>query len=131
MVYLHLVRGAYVLFNRYNWQANYAFGCFATDRVHTRTWLSGSLANLGCRHVGGLIGAALAGWLHRWLLLGGTLATIWVEMWFNFEVITDSAHVICLRSAFQCTGFFQSQTVGNQYVRSRDDIVRGQLGREE
>ncbi|MGB3243047.1 MAG: hypothetical protein WBB25_00820 [Sulfitobacter sp.] len=48
----------------------------------------------------GLIGAILAGWPRKWLLLAGLLAAIGLKVWFSFEVIADSAHVICLLIGF-------------------------------
>lgn len=54
----------------------------------------------------GLIGAILAGWPRRWLLLGGVVAAIAVKTWLNFEVIADSAHLVCLMIGF-ATQLFQ------------------------
>ncbi len=55
----------------------------------------------------GIIGAILAGWPRRWLLLGGVLFAIGVKIWLNFEVIADSAHVICLLIGFAVQLFLQ------------------------
>ncbi|MDU9004583.1 hypothetical protein [Sedimentitalea todarodis] len=59
----------------------------------------------------GLIGAILASWPHKWLLLGAVVAAIVVKVWYDLDVIADSAHLICL-----LIGFAVQQTLS---VRSR------------
>lgn len=48
----------------------------------------------------GLIGAILAGWPHKWLLLGAVVAAIGAKVWYDLDVIADSAHLICLLIGF-------------------------------
>lgn len=48
----------------------------------------------------GLIGAILASWPKKWLLLGAVVAAIGVKIWFDLDLIADSAHLICLFLGF-------------------------------
>lgn len=56
----------------------------------------------------GVIGAILAGWPRKWLLLGGVLVAIGLKVWLDFEVIADSAHAICLVLGFSLERIVQS-----------------------
>lgn len=48
----------------------------------------------------GLIGAILASWPQKWLLLGAVVTAIVVKVWYDLDVIADSAHLICLLIGF-------------------------------
>ncbi len=62
----------------------------------------------------GLIGAILAGWPRKGLLMGAVLVAIGIKVLLNFEVIADSAHVICLLLGFAIQHAFpvQRQSAG-------------------
>jgi hypothetical protein len=57
----------------------------------------------------GLIGAILAAWPRRGILLCAVLAAIAVKVRLNFEVIADSAHLICLLLGFAIERFFSTR----------------------
>jgi hypothetical protein len=57
----------------------------------------------------GLIGAILAGWSRKGLLLVAVLLATAGKVWLNFEVIADSAHVICLLLGFALQHVFPVQ----------------------
>lgn len=57
----------------------------------------------------GLIGAILAGWPRRGLLVCAVMVAIAVKVRMNFEVIADSAHAICLLLGFAIERFFSSR----------------------
>ena len=48
----------------------------------------------------GLIGALVAQQRHRWLFLAAVCAAIFVKIWISFDVIADSAHLLCLILGF-------------------------------
>lgn len=48
----------------------------------------------------GLIGAILASWPHKWLLLGAVVAAIGIKVWYDLDLIADSAHLICVLIGF-------------------------------
>ncbi|MEO9779197.1 MAG: hypothetical protein ABJH07_14575 [Sedimentitalea sp.] len=48
----------------------------------------------------GLIGAILASWSKKWLLLGAVVAAIGVKICYDLDLIADSAHLICLLLGF-------------------------------
>ena len=57
----------------------------------------------------GLIGAILAGWSRKGLLLVAVLLAMAGKVWLDFEVIADSAHVICLLLGFALQHVFPVQ----------------------
>ncbi|MDX2483371.1 MAG: hypothetical protein QNK42_06895 [Pseudodonghicola sp.] len=61
----------------------------------------------------GLIGAILCLTRHRWAWLGLALIAISCKIWFSFEIIADSAHLLCL-----FLGFFAQMTLGQRRPRS-------------
>ncbi|WP_159454067.1 rhomboid family intramembrane serine protease [Roseovarius albus] len=48
----------------------------------------------------GLIGALVAQWKHRWIYLIAIYLAIFAKVWISFDIIADTAHILCLFLGF-------------------------------
>ena len=75
---------------------------FAILPLIAKAWPKSGLAPLRSLDVGmsaggfGLIGAILWQWPHTGLVLTALLVAIAIKAWIRFELIADTAHVVCL-----------------------------------